>query len=76
MLIIINGHGIYTAPCDMCLRQANPLRAAFEGLGPKSQDFWGPTLKMPLVIDLPQTHYVQGRINTTSIGGFMYMGPK
>ena len=28
--VTINGHGIYTAPCVMCLRGANPLRGAFE----------------------------------------------
>ena len=33
-------------------------------------------LTMAQVVDLPhQDHYVQGRINTMSIGDFMYMGP-
>jgi len=41
-IITINGRGLYTAPCVMCLRRANPLRGAFEGLGPKSRDFFGP----------------------------------
>ena len=60
-ILTIKGHGIYTAPCLMIFMRANPL--------------WGP-LQWPKKWICPhQNHYVQVRVNTTSIGDFMYMGP-
>ena len=45
----------------MCLRRANPLRGAFEGLGPKSQDFlWA----------LKSHEQRSGLYNTTSINSY------
>jgi len=58
----------------MILMRANPLSGALEG--PKKFKRFR-ALPMAQVMDLPASnHYIQGRINNSSIGIFMYIGPK